>query len=56
LKWLRSQDPPCPWDEWACTKAAQGGHLDVLKWLIENDCPYEVNQYTREGLEELGLA
>ena len=23
----------CPWDDWACAKAARGGHLEVLKWL-----------------------
>ena len=29
LKWLRDQDPPCPWDEETCSRAARGGHLDV---------------------------
>ena len=33
LKWVRSQDPPCPWDEGTCQEAAEGGHLEVLKWL-----------------------
>jgi hypothetical protein len=33
LKWLRSQDPPCPWDKWTCTWAAKNGDLEVLKWL-----------------------
>eukprot|EP00605_Chrysophyceae_sp_TOSAG23-4_P000538 GSChrysophyteH1.ASY1.ANO1.607.1 assembled CDS len=26
LQWARSQDPPCPWDEWTCCDAADGGH------------------------------
>jgi len=30
--------------------------LDVLQWLIDNGCPYEVNHYTREALQSLGLA
>jgi len=30
--------------------------LDVLKWVIDNGCPYEVNKYTNTALESLGLA
>ena len=43
LKWLRSQDPPCPWDEETCESAAGNGHLDVLKWLRSQDppCPWD---------------
>jgi hypothetical protein len=42
LQWLRAQDPPCPWDEWACTYAAAGGHLGVLQWLRAQSppCPW----------------
>ena len=42
LKFLRSQDPPCPWSEGTCTGAARKGHLDVLKWLRSQDppCPW----------------
>jgi len=25
-----------------CALAAQGGHLEVLKWLREQDCPWNV--------------
>ena len=32
-------DNGCPMDEWACTFAAEKGHLDVLKYLHEHDCP-----------------
>ena len=31
LKWLRSEG--CPWDESACSGAAEGGQLETLKWL-----------------------
>ena len=42
LKFLRSQDPPCPWDEMTSTFAAKGGHLEVLKWAFSQDppCPW----------------
>ncbi|WZN64194.1 putative ankyrin repeat protein [Chloropicon roscoffensis] len=42
LKWLRDQDPPCPWDAGTCAYAAAGGHLDVLKFLRAQDppCPW----------------
>ena len=42
LKWLRSQDPTCPWSEWTCSCTARYGHLDVLKWLRSQDppCPW----------------
>ena len=56
LKWLRSQDPPCPWNKETCRYAALSGHLDVLKWLIDNGCPYDVNGVGKSSYEELGLA
>jgi hypothetical protein len=28
----------CPWDE--CNGAAAGGHLEVLQWAREYDCPW----------------
>ena len=31
-----------PWDEMTCDLAARGGHLEVLKWAHENDCPWGV--------------
>ena len=27
------------WDRWTCANAAEGGHLEVLKWARENGCP-----------------
>ena len=32
LQYLRSLEPPCPWDEWTCAYAALNGHLEVLQW------------------------
>ena len=46
LKWVRSQDPPCPWDEGPCEWAASEGHLDVLKWLRSQDPPCPWNEDT----------
>merc|ERR1711967_84411 len=44
LKFLRAQDPPCPWNVQTCSEAALGGHLEVLKWLRSQDppCPWDV--------------
>ncbi|WZN66038.1 hypothetical protein HKI87_14g76010 [Chloropicon roscoffensis] len=43
LKFLRSQDPPCPWGLVTCSYAAAGGHLEVLKWARSEDppCPWD---------------
>ena len=47
LKWLRSQDPPCPyWNnayDSACSYAALRGHMDALRWLRSQDppCPFD---------------
>jgi hypothetical protein len=46
LKWLRSQDPPCPWSEYTCTHTAQNGHLEVLKWLRAQNPPCPWDKYT----------
>ena len=31
----------CPWDEWTCAAAAEGGHLPVLQWARQNGCPWD---------------
>jgi hypothetical protein len=51
LRWLRTQNPPCPWDIETCTvtAAAHGhGHLDVLKWLRTQNppCPWGIETCT----------
>ena len=41
MRWLRSQDPPCPFDErgHTYTTAVTNGHLNVLQWLRSLDPP-----------------
>jgi hypothetical protein len=46
LEWLRSQDPPCPWDENTCVAAAKYGHLETLKWLISQGCIWDYLTYS----------
>ena len=40
LEWLHNTG--CPWDTMTCWMAAQGGHLEVLQWVRENDAAGEV--------------
>jgi len=42
VKWLREQDPPCPWGANVCAAAAGGGQLRMLQWLREHECPWDV--------------
>ena len=46
LKWLRSQDPPCPWNEETCANAVNSEHLHILKWLRSQNppCPWNYEQ------------
>ena len=48
IKWLRSQNPPCPWSHETCTVAASYGQLEVLKWLRAQDppCPWSSDLFT----------
>jgi hypothetical protein len=39
LQWARVNG--CPWDEYTCMHAAQGGHLAVLRWARGNGCPWD---------------
>jgi hypothetical protein len=34
----------CAWDADACNHAAEGGHLGTLRWLRDNDCPWDVSE------------
>ena len=51
LRWLRSRDPPCPLNEWACTGAAEAGKVSVLKFLKEEGCPWLEATITRAAAE-----
>ncbi len=46
LKWLRAQDPPCPWNEHTCLYAAQGGQLETLRWRRCQVPPCAWDKYT----------
>ena len=35
------QGKGCPWDKNACSWAVDQGHVEVLRWLRENGCPWE---------------
>lgn len=49
LKWLRSCDPPCPWDEWTSASAAMIACLPTLEWLRACDppCPWSERSCAR---------
>ena len=34
LKWLQTQETPCPWESHHLNCAADGGHLETFRWLI----------------------
>eukprot|EP01112_Ceratiomyxa_fruticulosa_P005422 TRINITY_DN1603_c0_g1_i15.p1 TRINITY_DN1603_c0_g1~~TRINITY_DN1603_c0_g1_i15.p1 ORF type:complete len:329 (-),score=72.53 TRINITY_DN1603_c0_g1_i15:92-1078(-) len=38
LRFVREREKPLQWDEKTTKNAAQGGHLDCLKYAIENKC------------------
>jgi hypothetical protein len=42
LKYLRSIQCDCDWDESTCSNAALNGHLEVIKWCRKNRCPWDV--------------
>ena len=54
MQWLRSQDPPCPWDEHTCSVAAGQGHLHVLHWLRSQNPPCPWNEMACRLAAELG--
>ncbi len=33
LQWLRTQDPPCPWNAGVYIAAQDNGHYNALEWL-----------------------
>ena len=39
LQWAHQNG--CPWNVWTCSKAAEGGHLEVLQWARQNGCPWD---------------
>jgi hypothetical protein len=41
LQWMRSQSPPFVWNGRVYTAAANGFHVDVLRWAWQHACPEE---------------
>ena len=39
LEWAREHG--CPWNEYTCAYAAEGGQLAVLQWAREHGCPWD---------------
>lgn len=39
LEWVRSQEPPCPWDLWTWNVAVQRKHPRVIQFCEDNHCP-----------------
>ena len=39
LKWMHE----CPWNEDSVISAARYGYLETLKWLINNGCPWSID-------------
>ena len=50
LEWLRSQDPPRPFDASVSNHAARQGDLAKLRWLYEQGCPIDGTAYLNAAL------
>lgn len=55
LKWVREK---LEWDQYndkhICTLATEEGHLDVLKWAVEDGCPLDVDVCIQAAKENWG--
>ncbi len=49
LQWAREHG--CPWNELACTYAAQEGHLHILQWCVANGCPFDRESCIASAIE-----
>ncbi|KAI8470767.1 MAG: hypothetical protein J3K34DRAFT_458686 [Monoraphidium minutum] len=54
LRWLRRQEPPCPWGDEVGEVAAQCGHLHVLQWLRQQEPPCPLELWTLVAAAEGG--
>jgi hypothetical protein len=43
IAWLRSRDPPVPWDATVCATIAAKGHLQVLQWVRSQNPPCPID-------------
>jgi hypothetical protein len=46
VQWLRSLDPPCPWNKNLCQAAARSGRKDLLQFLRQQQppCPWDITK------------
>ena len=40
LKWIR-EEKKCEWDSWTINAAARQGNLEMVKYCVANECPFE---------------
>jgi Ankyrin repeats (3 copies) len=41
----------CPWGDSAPCQAAKDGHIDILRWLIDNGCPLDAQSMGQSAAE-----
>ena len=51
LKWLRAEDPPCPWDEESTENAVMTDNMTIFKYLIHEGCPMDLEALIDAGEE-----
>ena len=51
LEYTQTQDPPCPLHKYAFYHATRNGHLRIIEWLREHNCPW----YDKAKLREEAL-
>ena len=51
---MRAQDPPCPWNVYACKYAAKYGKLQVLEWMRKQNPCFEMDEsFCSDEISEL---
>ena len=49
LAWAKANER-FPWNEMTCAHAAAAGHLQVLRWAREHDCPWDYRVFEGAAL------
>ena len=50
MKWLRAQDPPCPWRRHKCRKrASREGQQHVIDWIDQQEDESDVEFYDSDS-------
>ena len=50
MLFVRIYENGCPWNEYACYRAIENGHLEMLKYLYENGCHVKLTNDTLNSL------